>query len=446
MKCLLRCFLIFSLVFNGTFAYAQSTNPNLTPDQEKALRDELSQIEQQIQQQQVILDQKQGEASAYQSDIAKLDAQIKQAKLKIRAHEISIQNLGKDIEVKKNTIQSLSERIAKSKDSLSRILQRTQALDNFSTIEAMLSGQKMSDFFVDVGNYSNIQKDLKVLLDDITTAKNQNEQLKQELDDKRNQEIFTKINVEDQQKNIQAAESQKQKLLSLNKAQQNTYKKSISDNQARATQIRNALFALRDSPAIKFGDALTYAKKASQVTGVRPAYLLAVIQQESNLGANVGACRLTDTTSGAGIRIKSGAYVSNLMKPSRDIQPFLQITSAVLRDPLKQPVSCPLEVGYGGAMGPAQFIPSTWLLFNNRVANALGEKSADPWDAQDAIMASAMYLGDLGAGNGTDSSEKNAACKYYSGHACSGSNTFYGTQVVNKAADIQANIDILQNS
>jgi len=443
MKRLLYWLAIFSLICNAPFALAQSTNPNLTPDQERALRDELAQIETQIKQQQVILDQKQGEASAYQNDISKLDAQIKQAKLKIRAHEISIQNLGKDIEVKKNTIQSLSERIGKSKESLTRILQRTQALDNFSTIEAILSGQKMSDFFVDIGNYSNIKKDLKVLLDDIESAKTQNEELKQQLDDKRSQEIFTKINVEDQKKNIEGAESQKQKLLSLNKNEQKSYKTSIANSQARATQIRNALFALRDIPAIKFGDAVTYAKKASQVTGVRPAFILAVIQQESNLGANVGACKLTDLTTGAGVRIKSGAYVSNLMKPSRDIAPFIQIAQGAGRDPLKQPVSCPLEIGWGGAMGPAQFIPSTWILFNNRVASALGKTSSDPWDPQDAIMASAMYLGDLGAGAGN---EKNAACKYYSGHSCSGSNTFYGTQVVNKAADIQANIDILQNS
>jgi len=229
----------------------------------------------------------------------------------------------------------------------------------------------------------------------------------------------------------------------LNKNEQKSYKTSIANSQARATQIRNALFALRDIPAIKFGDAVTYAKKASQVTGVRPAFILAVIQQESNLGANVGACKLTDLTTGAGVRIKSGAYVSNLMKPSRDIAPFIQIAQGAGRDPLKQPVSCPLEIGWGGAMGPAQFIPSTWILFNNRVASALGKTSSDPWDPQDAIMASAMYLGDLGAGAGN---EKNAACKYYSGHSCSGSNTFYGTQVVNKAADIQANIDILQNS
>ena len=69
MKRLLYCIDLFSLICNAPFALAQSTNPNLTPDQERVLREELAQIETQIKQQQVILDQKQGEATAYQSDI-----------------------------------------------------------------------------------------------------------------------------------------------------------------------------------------------------------------------------------------------------------------------------------------------------------------------------------------------------------------------------------------
>lgn len=456
MKCFFNC--LYKLGILGFFTFtavvsnAQSTNPNLTPDQERALREELAQIEQQIKQQQVILDQKQGEATAYQSDIKKLDAQIKQAKLKIRAHEISIQNLGKDIEVKKTTILSLSERIEKSRESLTRILQRTQALDNYSTIEAMLSGQKMSDFFVDIGNYSNIKKDLKVLLGEISSAKTQTEQVKEELSTKRNQEIFTKVNVEEQKKSIEASEKEKQKLLSLNKNEQATYKTSISNNQAKATQIRNALFQLRDSAAIKFGDALTYAKSASQITGVRPAFLLAIIQQESNLGANVGSCYMTNMTTGDGVGKNSGNPFEQVMKAPRDTVPFKSITEALGRDWMKTPVSCPIGSakyfsgrGFGGGMGPAQFIPSTWVLFSSRVASALGKTSSDPWAPQDALMASSIYLGDLGAGGGT-TAERNAACKYYSGRSCTSSTSFYGNQVMSRAATLQANIDILQNS
>jgi hypothetical protein len=48
---------------------------------------------------------------------------------------------------------------------------------------------------------------------------------------------------------------------------------------------------------------LQFATEASQKTGVRPAFLLGILTQESNLGKNVGSCYLKDPSTGAGIRI-----------------------------------------------------------------------------------------------------------------------------------------------
>jgi hypothetical protein len=64
-------------------------------------------------------------------------------------------------------------------------------------------------------------------------------------------------------------------------------------------------------------------------------------------------------------------------------------------------------------------------------------------------MASAIYLTDLGAKEGSYTSERNAACKYYSGRKCDSkkpTNFTYGDSVMKKAANIQAKyIDPLQN-
>ncbi len=424
--------------------FAQSANTNLTPEQEAALRAELADVEKQIKEQQGILDSKKTEGRSYERDLAVLNAQIKTAQLKIRSHELSINKLGKDITVKSNTIVSLNEKIDEGKESLSGIVQRTREMDDFTLIEAMLSDQDVSEFFVDVDAYTSIKEDLQLKLNDIRDAKNQTETAKKELDQKRNQEIDLKINVENEQKKIKNAEAEKKKLLALNKNEQLNYQTVIKDKQAQATKIRNQLFKLRDAEAIKFGDAVVLAKKASAATGVRAAFILAVIQQESNLGANVGQCYLTDAATGAGIRKSSGAAVSNLMKASRDVQPFLTITAGVGRDPYKTVVSCPLSVGYGGAMGPAQFIPSTWILFENRISRNVGRAHSDPWNPEDAFMASGLYLADLGAASQSYTSERNAACRYYSGKSCSGSNTFYGDQVMGRVNTIQGNIDAIQ--
>ena len=94
-------------------------------------------------------------------------------------------------------------------------------------------------------------------------------------------------------------------------------------------------------------------------------------------------------------------------------------------------------------MGPAQFIPSTWQLLETRIASALNQSisAVSPWNPQDAFVASALYLSDLGAVAGSYTSERTAACKYYSGQACGAvkGNTAYATSVLSLTNNIQEN-------
>ena len=136
------------------------------------------------------------------------------------------------------------------------------------------------------------------------------------------------------------------------------------------------------------------------------------------------------------------------MKPDRDQQPFLQITSSLGQDPDITPVSCPMhdkngkQIGWGGAMGPAQFIPSTWLGYVAKVEAATGKTTANPWDIRDAFMASAIKLTGNGA-DGTYQGNWNAAMRYFSGSTNS-AYSFYGDSVMAQTAKYQADIDSLK--
>ena len=85
-------------------------------------------------------------------------------------------------------------------------------------------------------------------------------------------------------------------------------------------------------------------------------------------------------------------------------------------------------------MGPAQFIPSTWNLFADRLKTILG-KAGDPWAIKDSFTASGLYLSDLGASSQTLSAEKSAASRYYGGSAS------YARSVASRASCIQSFID-----
>ena len=85
-------------------------------------------------------------------------------------------------------------------------------------------------------------------------------------------------------------------------------------------------------------------------------------------------------------------------------------------------------------MGPAQFIPSTWNLFADRLSAILG-RPADPWGIKDSFTASGMYLADLGAKAQTTTAESKAASKYYGGSSA------YARSVLSRASCIQTFID-----
>lgn len=417
--------------------FAQSSQAVL--EREAALRLELQQVEAEIAKQQEILKAKQRESVSLERDVAILNAEISKAQLSIRAKNLSIERLGKDIGSKTAVIADLEEKIDKSKEALAKLIRQSDEADDFSLPEILLSNKDLAEFFAEVDSFTTVQKSITVFFEDIRQAKNQTEEEREALAERKKQETDARIVIEAEKRTIERAETEKKKLLSFSRSEEKAYKAVLSEREKRAAAIRTALFQLRDSAAIPFGTALQYAVEAQAKTGVRPAFLLAILTQETNLGENVGTCnRPGDPPE---------KHWQKIMKPTRDHAPYLRITSALGLDPEIMPLSCPWQGGWGGAMGPSQFIPSTWEMYADKVALALGKSVANPWEPKDAFTASAYYLKDLGAGKGGYSAEREAALRYYAGGAWNkASNAFYGNQVMQKATNIQENmIDPLQN-
>src|SRR3989344_7160986 len=202
------------------------------------------------------------------------------------------------------------------------------------------------------------------------TAKINSEEAKANLEEKQQAELAAQKAIASEQRLIERKEKEKRELLAITKNQASGYKKVLAERERRKTEIKSALFRLRGSDAITFGQAVEHATFISQKTGIRPAFLLAIITQESNLGANVGTCnRPTDPPT---------RRWQAIMKPERDLQPFIQITKSLNLDPDIVPLSCPQTGGWGGAMGPAQVIPSTWELYQNKITAVTGNNPPNP--------------------------------------------------------------------
>lgn len=419
------------------------------------LEQELSDLEAQIKALNGSIAQTQAQKSSLANDIKLLNAKITQSKLKIKAHDAAISKLNQNISEKNKNINSLEAKMTREKDSLAQILRKTKYMEQYSLLDFGLQAQSLSTFFSDVDSFSTVNRALNQSFADIRATESSLEQVKGELLVAKDDETQKKLAQAAEQKKVETNQKEKNNLLVVTKNQETEYKKVLAAREKEAAQIRARLFDLRDTAAISFGQAYDFALAASKTTGVRPALILAILMQESTLGVNVGACYLRDYNTGSGVSIKTGAEKIRTMSPTRDVPVFTSLLSKLGRDPQSTPVSCWIAAysggspsGWGGAMGPSQFIPSTWKLFENRIESVTGASVANPWNPYHAITATALYLEDLGAVAGNEVAERNAACKYYSGRSCASSSAGagYGNSVMKKLYDMQSDIDKLQKS
>jgi uncharacterized membrane-anchored protein YhcB (DUF1043 family) len=444
IKSAIVLFIILIIIGTPITSFAQVTDA-----ERKQLESELAQLQAEINQKQAELDNQKKNSASLSRDVTILTGEINQAKLKIVAKNKILQQLGGQITQKNQTIKTLDEKRSEQEESLAVILRKKNQMDDSTLAEMLLSKKTLSGFLGEVDNLQSINQGIQNSFVAIRSNKNRTTEEREILEEKKIQESDVKYQLETQKKQVETKQDEKERMLTVSKGQEKNYEAVIADRKKRVAQINARLFELRGQGAIPFGDAYRYAKEASAGTGVRPAFILAILTQESSLGKNVGGCYLTDQTTGAGKRISTGEVIPTVMKPSRDVAPFMSITSSLGRDPYKTNISCPIKSGsgysgFGGAMGPSQFIPSTWVMYKTKIAAIAGGSQADPWNPEHAIIGTSLLLKDNGAGPQTYTAERNAACKYYSGRSCSGSNEFYGNSVLNIATKLQKDIDFLE--
>ncbi len=429
------------------------------------LQTQLSSLESQINNTQSTLDTLQSQHDSLQRDINILDAKIKRARLQVMATEIAVKQISSNINTHSKTIDTLNKQLSREQESLAQIMRQTQAIDDYSIVDVAFSSQDVSSFFQDLDAFTSIKQALGSSFKEITNTRTQTETEKQTLQDKLSQQQQLKqIQVLEQRK-IQSQETQKKTILRRTKGKESAYQSLMSSQKKTASQIRSELFTLRGSAAIPFGQALRYARVAERATGVRAAVTLGVLKQETDLGQYLG----------------TGKWNID-MSPRRDQPVFVYITKALGLDPNAMPVSRKPSYGWGGAMGPGQFIPSTWVCYGGFInvntgdcansARSMSWKSfwqgpwkyvsnkdrvrkltkgghvSNPWNNQDAFMATAMLMADNGAAKRTRSAERLAALRYFAGwtHAHNPAYAFYGDGVMGYAYDFQKMIDQLNGS
>lgn len=430
------------LCFAGaSVAYAQSSSEDLTEEErerEQALEKELEKVLAEIREQKKDLASQRSRSASIERDISILEAEIREAELELQANRLRVQELTGNISATEERIEDLERQTEIQKSSLGQLVRDMRKQGDHSIVEILLSHENLSDFFRSSDSIVAMRMRVESKLEEVRDSQKLAEEKKESLQELKSEELSIQHAISQEKSKIEVAQNERAELLAASRNKEQTYEEIISQREARASAIRSALFDLRDATTeINFGQALDLAREVEQYTGVRPAFLLAVLTQETRIGQHIGSCNLSSTPD---------RMWKDIMKPSRDHAPYLRITESLGISPEDRPLSCPQSVGWGGAMGPSQFIPSTWEMYASRVASAVGVDIADPWKPRDAFFASGIYLADLGAGAGTYQAELEAAGRYYAGGNWQTAGMNYANSVLQIANNIQTTqIDPLES-
>jgi len=424
---------VAAIVMIPSPALAQ-TATSTTAQKQAALESQLAALQGQIDQyqNQITADQKQG--TTLSGQINTLNTQISKLNLQIKAINLTLQQIDGQIVETTSQIGVTQGEIAGEKVTVGNLLQKLYLNDRTGFLESFLKNPDISTLWEDSENISLFESNLNVAVAQLNTLTGQLQGQNQQLAASQSAEATAEAYAATQAQQVITNKAQAAQLLAATKSDAAAKAALAAAAKASAAQIRNQIFQLLGGGSLTFGQAYQYAHVASQATGVNAALILAILNRESALGQNVGQCSYQKAMSPSNIPI------------------FLQIVQQLGLNPTQMLVSCPNADGvYGGAMGPAQFEPSTWELYVSQIAAITGDNPPSPWSNADAFVATGLYL--KGAMQGCEATytaqldiDRCTAAKYYAGGGWKNYLWTYGEATVEQEQTFQQDIATITSS
>jgi membrane-bound lytic murein transglycosylase B len=321
-------------------------------------------------------------AEALHHEINRLTLNARSISLKIQQTSRSLTRTEAEQLETAAQIEQVNHSLEKTRGQIAATIRSLYLYDNSSIIDLVFGLDSLSAVLANRRAYNTLQqKALKLALH----LKEQNDILRQKEINlhEREQELQNMRRLQDSQyAELKSEEDLKNNLLNQKRAQKISYDKKLAEAEEAREEIKQSIFRLRGlGLEVTVSDAFTAARYAGKITGVRPALLLAILKVETNLGENLG----------------SGVYPDDMHPASREA--YLRLMDKLGRDPYNTPFSRrPRHVtGWGGAIGPGQFLASTWEGIESRVAQLAGKTVPDPFNLGDAVIGVAIMLADRGA-------------------------------------------------
>lgn len=423
--------LLFILMFGDVIkTEADSENPSQTSQAEiDELNASMNQVRKEIKDVQTKIDAYTSEIKAQQkkarslkSEMVIFDNRINKNQLEIKETKLKIDEIELSIEDLKNQMIASEKRISENRESLKQFIKLLYAYDQNSMFDLLLTKDNISDFFNELNATEAMESKIIKAIVILRKEKDEMAVKEEELETEQSQhENLIDIKVR-QNSNLGELKKQKAELLEVTKGEERRFQQILEENKNILPSLKAKLHDLQIMGSkIKFADAFAAAKYIGKRIGVRPAFLLGILKVESDMGVNVGTGNWSDDMYQCYLRLSKIARTSSrkqyyVRRAENEKKAYFEVINKLGIDPDSVSVSKEPNYGCGGAMGPAQFIPTTWLAHEDEISQITGHYPPNPWDLTDAMAAMATKLSKVSGVTSQDyDAEYEAAGQYLGG-------------------------------
>jgi len=392
-KNLLSFIAVFVLV-SGVFVFGTGNNIVLAKDCSDLEGDEKEECEDSKDEIDDLEDEKEEEMEKlqrYEGDVSRLQGAVYSTQADINKTEEKIETVEETIKRKEKEIKDFNKNIEFKRVALERMLQEIYISSEQPLLYLFMKRNYFVDSAVSKDNLSTLKKKILSMIEEINQTKIKIKKEQEELEDKKGEH----------EELLSVKQFQKSNLLT----EKQVFEKKLKDKKLTVAEINAKISKVKSALSSFLGesfdadDIVEAIEFASDETGVREEFLMAMLDKETDLGRFTGGCTYKNT------RIRD--------KNPDDESIFKDICEELDYNYKKKKVSCALSYGYGGAMGVAQFMPSTWIGYKNRISSYTGHDPADPWNLTDGVVGMAIKLKD--AGGDKEKGEYKASAIYYCG-------------------------------
>ena len=434
----------FFMLYAASSAFAYPAFADMDDDKRQALQQNLDQLEKEAGQLDTFIRQTKTEAQSLVSAKKTLEAEVARRKIEIQRLRLSLVKTSLEISGKRSGISELSKKIDKSRLGLSASILLLYTYSDENPLTILLKHTNLSNFFRSVDALGKVQTNIQASLKNFRDDRTELQKEQQDLEDSEKEQEDLKALQEVERQALAEKQREKEELLRLTKGKEALFQQLLKSKQKDIAALRTQLFYL-EKTGITAENALRVADLAAKRSGIRTSFLLALLEVETGKQFEDGVISVgTNLGTGNWRRDLYQCYLNLGKRRSAEAEKnaYLQITSSIGVDPDSMPVSRKPNYGCGGAMGPAQFLPTTWLRYADDVSQLTGHNPANPWNPEDAFQAAAVFLAKAGATSQTNAGEIAAAKTYLSGNpSCSKSICrYYSNRILALAEEINRSL------